>query len=125
MWQARHQPCLDPATETYNQGGSAVGDRRNDARPDAPMSLGDAGEPIAPSDQLGISAVGVGPAPLVMVVDLAGHIPQRQLHCVVDREANRHRRLNRARRCAGDNDGERTERLANQTSQCNTLGRQV
>jgi hypothetical protein len=53
-------------------------------------------------------------------VDLARHIARRQLHGVVDREVHRHCRLHRAWRCAGDNDGEGTERLANQTGQCDT-----
>ena len=78
------------------------------------------GEPTAPSDQLGVAALRRWPAPLVMVVDLARHIARRQLHGVVDREVHRHCRLHRAWRCAGDNDGEGTERLANQTGQCDT-----
>ena len=78
------------------------------------------GEPTAPSDQLGVAALRRWPAPLVMVVDLARHIARRQLHGVVDREVHRHCRLHRAWRCAGDNDGEGTERLANQTGRCDT-----
>jgi hypothetical protein len=118
--QAGHQPWLDPATVPHDQGGGTLGDGRNDGRPDAPMGLGDGGEPTAPSDQLGVAALRRWPAPLVMVVDLARHMARRQLHGVVDREVHRHCRLHRAWRCAGDNDGEGTERLANQTGQCDT-----
>jgi hypothetical protein len=115
-----HQPWLDPATVPHDQGGGTLGDGRNDGRPDAPMVSATGGEPTAPSDQLGVAALRRWPAPLVMVVDLARHIARRQLHGVVDREVHRHCRLHRAWRCAGDNDGEGTERLANQTGQCDT-----
>jgi hypothetical protein len=33
-----------------DQGGGAVGHSLHDARPDAPMGLGDGGEPTAPSE---------------------------------------------------------------------------
>jgi hypothetical protein len=41
---------LDPAAMADDQGGGAVGHSLHDARPDAPMGLGDGGEPTAPSE---------------------------------------------------------------------------
>lgn len=64
---AGQQPRLDPATVADDQG--------HDACSDASMGLRDRGEAAAAAEQLGVGAVGVRPAPLLVMVDLAWHIP--------------------------------------------------
>jgi hypothetical protein len=52
------------------------------------MRLGDRSEAAAAPEQLSIGAIGARPAPLLVMVNLAGHIPGRQLHRVVHGEAS-------------------------------------
>lgn len=73
--QAGHQSRLDPPAVGDDQGGSAIRHGLHDTCPHATMGLGDRGQAAAAAEQLGVGAVGVRPAPVLVTVDLAGHIP--------------------------------------------------
>src|SRR6266542_5066787 len=86
----------------YEQRDLALAHLLDRADPGGPMRFGNPAQSPATRDELGVAEVWLRPGPLLVELDLTGHIAGRQVDGVVSGEAHRDRRLDGAWRGAGD-----------------------
>jgi hypothetical protein len=89
------------------------------------MRPGHSGKSSAPPDQIGVAGPWLGPGPLLMETHLAWHVARGQVDGVVHSNAHRDRGLDRARRGAGQDIGDRAELCADGTGKRDALRGQM